>query len=147
MPITTPPPPDLQRLAADLGVALPSEPLDWERVRSRFLMPMLGRLDDEPAAIVARLHQRRLDGDEPTEQEWDAAWAAAGAAAWAAAGAAARAAAGAAAGAAARDAAGAAAGAAAWAAERAQQRSDLLAAIREEAATPAAAHHTTTNDR
>ena len=151
MPTTTPPPPDLQHLAADLDMALPSEPLDWGRVRSRFLLSMLGRLDNEHAVAVARLHQRRLDGDEPTEQEWSAARSAAYSAAEPAVEPAARSAAWSAADSAAWSAAGpgaiSAAWLAAWAAERAQQRLDLLAAIREEAAAPAAAHHTTTNDQ
>lgn len=72
--MTTTIPCDLQELAADLGVALPLDPLDWDRVRSRFLIALLERLPEqspEVAAVIA-LHQRVLAGDAPSRQEWAA---------------------------------------------------------------------------
>lgn len=121
MPTTTPPPPDLQRLAADLGVVLPSEPLNWDRVRSRFSASMVGRLNG--GAAVAQLQQRRLEGDEPTEAEWTAAFGVLADAVLAPAPGAFR----------------PQVSIATGDAERAQQRSDLLAAIdAERSATPTA---------
>lgn len=126
----TPPPSDLRLLAYGLGMELPPVAVDWNRVRSRFLLPLLARLPGAAAATAARLHQRRLAGDEPSTGAWSADPMADSAA----------------------DRIAERAEAMADSlpeiiAERAQQRLDLLAAIRAEAAASAAAHHTTTNDR
>lgn len=67
-------PEDLRRLAASLEVDLPFDCLDWDRVRSRFLLALMrGIPENSAAAAVVELLRRRLTGDEPSEAEWEAA--------------------------------------------------------------------------
>lgn len=71
-------------------VRLGSERLDaagWRRVLARFMISILDDLPGEHPAKVAAMWRRVLDGDEPTQSEWEEAQAAAAwvpAAAWAA---------------------------------------------------------------